>query len=130
VGATPEPKRGGHLIVARSTGVHATPGIAEHGHELPLDQRVHVLVCRTLVDRHPCERVLDLRRLVGGDDALAPEHPHVRLRRCHVIREQALIDVQRLRQCEHVRVQPTLEPTAPERSACLGTRHATPSRRA
>ena len=77
--ATPESKRRGHLIVARATGVHTTAGISKHGDELAFDQRVHVFVSRTVVDRNLSEGVLDLRRFGSRDDALPAEHADVRL---------------------------------------------------
>ena len=91
---------------------------------------MHVLIGSTLVNRHLAQRVLDLRGLGHRNDALASEHADVRLRCRDVIRQQALINVERLRQREHIGMEPTLEPSAPERPACLGSGHVRPSRRA
>ena len=130
VGAAPEPEGGGDLIVPRASCVNATSGIAEFCDELPLDQRVDVLVGRVGLNADPPECVLDLYCLVRRDDPLPAEHAHVRLGGSDVVGQQPTIHVERLRQREDVGMQPTLEPPAPERSACLGAGHALPSRRA
>ena len=113
----PEAERGRDLVVAGAPGVHALADLAQPGHELALDERVHVLVVRVRLHGHGLQGLGDRLGVRGGHDALAREHAHVGPRRADVVGQQPPVDVERRREREHGRVQPAREPAGPQRAA-------------
>jgi hypothetical protein len=96
VRATPETKSGCHLIVPGAPGVYATTDIAQLGDQLALNQGMHVLVASSSVDHNDIERLHNRSGVVSWDNALTSEHPRMRFRRRNVVRQESLIDVERL----------------------------------
>ena len=96
--AQPEPDVGGHLVVARATGVQALAGITDQGRETLFDVEVHILVVEIPVEAagfdladDRCHALLDGSQIGGGDDALPRQHARMSQRRANVLPPHATI---------------------------------------
>ena len=109
------------LLVARTTGVETAPDVSEALDELPLDERVHVLVGARDERRIVAAALPDLdQRVANGAGVGSRQHAGVgqrlgpRQAPLHVVFEQAPIEPERRLEAEYLLVGSAGEPAGPQ----------------
>ena len=100
--AQPEADVGRDLVVTGAAGVKLLPSDADIGGERRLDVHVHVFELDAPVELAAVDALANAGQprddgvaLLGGEDALAGEHPGVGHRACDVVAVQSAVEVDR-----------------------------------